>query len=115
MTKDIVGLNDEHHTVLVNVHTAIQCQGQTCCIHNPSQHHMLTWSPSWDSIYKQMWRKCPHGLRHPDPDDLAYIREHWGTAEAARSYAHPCDGCCQPRKETADGPKALPAQPQQET
>lgn len=93
MTKDMVGMKDG--TVLVNVHTVDQCAGQPCCIHNPSNHHMAQWSHSWDDTYGVMWRKCPHGNRHPDPDDLDYRRNR--SMEAARIiFSHVCDGCCQP-------------------
>lgn len=96
MTKDMVGLNDERRTLLVNVHTVDQCAGQACCIHNPSNHHMAAWTPEWDGLFKQMWRQCPHQMVHPDPDDLAYQRKRWGVQEASVAYLHPCDGCCQP-------------------
>lgn len=95
MTKDIVGLNDGHSTVLVNVHTVDQCAGQPCCIHNPSNHHMMRWTPSWDDTYGVMWRRCPHGNLHPDPDDLDYWR-HRNMERARVRFTHVCDGCCQP-------------------
>lgn len=110
MTKDIVGLNDGRNTVLVNVHTIDQCTPAQCCIHNPSEHHMIMWTPSWDDAYAIMWRRCTHGNRHPDPDDLNFWRSH--DPEHARIlFSHFCDGCCQPPGETGDDQKqALPAQ-----
>lgn len=104
VTPDIVGLNDGNGTVLVNVHTADQCKGQFCCVHNPSQHHMLQWKPVWDGVFKHMWRSCPHSLIHPDPDDLAHTRYRWGSEVAASQSIHDCDGCCQP---TADEQKQI--------
>jgi hypothetical protein len=90
--KDMVAMIDG--TVLVNVHTQDQCAGQSCCIHNPSQHHMALWPHHWDRE-KQMLRECPHGYLHPDPDDLAFKR-HMHANVAARRALHRCDGCCQP-------------------
>lgn len=93
--KDMVGLNDGNDTVLVNVHTVDQCQPQPCCIHSPTQHHMAAWKPAWHDAYGNMWRRCPHGNLHPDPDDHNYWRTR--NAHAARiRFTHVCDGCCQP-------------------
>lgn len=92
--KDMVAMTNG--TVLVNVHTPDQCAGENCCIHNPSQHHMATWQHSWDDIYVQMMRDCPHGFAHPDPDDLSFKRRAYGPDRAATASVHPCDGCCQP-------------------
>jgi hypothetical protein len=95
--KDKVIMKDG--TVLLNVHTVEQCAGRPCCIHNPSPHHMADWPHSWDEESKQMWRICPHGLGHPDPDDLNHHRRCNGNAASivtARLWVHTCDGCCQP-------------------
>jgi len=94
MNSDMFAMNDG--TILVNVHTAQQCSPGHCCLHNPSNHHMATWPGRWDGVFKQMWRQCDHGLEHPDPDDLAFLRIRWGAAEAAVGFLHHCDGCCQP-------------------
>ena len=92
--KDIVAMTDG--TVLVNVHTQDQCAGHTCCIHNPSPHHMATWKHHWDDAMVQMMRECRHGYLHPDPDDLAYKRRAVGEDKASALSAHACDACCQP-------------------
>lgn len=107
--KDIVGLNDGRDTLLVNVHTADQCDGHPCVIHNPSQHHMATWPPAWDETLGIMFRRCPHLNLHPDPDDVAHLRR----VGRAHLCGHYCDGCCQPFGETGDDQKqTLPAQRQ---
>ena len=93
MTKDRFRFNDG--TVLLNVHTADQCAGQHCVIHNPSQHHMIEWPAEWDNDAKQVWRECPHLLLHPDPDDLAFRRTVSLLAQHG-FFLHYCDGCCQP-------------------
>lgn len=101
--RDIVALRNG--PVIVNVHTADQCAGRPCCIHNPSDHHMIQWDPKWDNDHKQMWRQCPHALVHPDPDDLWYLRSRWGHKAASMLAIHGCDGCCQSwtQKEIAGG------------
>lgn len=109
MDKDIVAMFNG--TVLVNVHTVDQCNGEPCVIHNPSNHHMITWKPHWDGQLRIMWRRCPDGNLHPDPDDLHFWRSiSFDTARAV--FSHFCDGCCQPFVEASDDTKALPTQPE---
>lgn len=70
--------------VTLKVHARGQCAGQFCCVHHPSQHHMITWPQLWRADRGLMERTCPHGVGHPDPDD------------ASLSRTHGCDGCCTP-------------------
>jgi hypothetical protein len=72
---------------LINVHPETACAGRPCCIHHPSGHHMVTWPQIWRGDRGIMERQCPHGIGHPDPDDLA-IQTH------TDSGVHGCDGCC---------------------
>lgn len=72
------------------VHSKENCAGTSCCIHNPSDHHMRSWKQLWRADRGLMERKCPHGVGHPDPDDLAY---HARMGEAYLGV-HGCDGCC---------------------
>jgi hypothetical protein len=47
-----------------------------------------------------MERICPHGVGHPDPDDLAYrisIAKKMGK-DTKYLGIHGCDGCCTPPK-----------------
>lgn len=68
---------------LVNTHHPRQCVGQSCCIHHPSDHHMVTWTQHWRSDRGIMERLCPdRGIGHPDPDDIN------------ADQVHGCDGCC---------------------
>lgn len=90
--KDMVSLNDGKYTLLVNVHTVDQCDGQPCVIHNPTQHHMATWPPQWDNALGVMFRRCPHLYLHPDPDNVNYLRR----VNRLGLCTHMCDGCCQP-------------------
>lgn len=70
---------------LLQVHDPANCEGQACCIHHPSDHHMVTWPQNWRGDRGLMERTCPeHGVGHPDPDDL--------NADGN----HGCCGCCLP-------------------
>lgn len=72
---------------LVQVHSVDKCAGEVCCVHNPSEHHMRTWPQTWRADKGLMERECPHGVGHPDPDDLK--------VRTSRSAGiHGCDGCC---------------------
>lgn len=78
--------------VLLRTHPPEACAGRHCCIHNPSDHHMKDWDYNWREDLNLMERLCPHGVGHPDPDDVAYKRS-IGLEHLA---VHGCDGCCIP-------------------
>jgi len=78
----------------LKTHPPERCTGQYCCIHNPSAHHMVTWPLNWRDDKGHMERICPHGIGHPDPDDMAYW-ERLGKPLDLLSI-HGCDGCCTP-------------------
>lgn len=67
---------------LINVHDPVTCEGQGCAIHHPSDHHMVSWPQHWRPDRHMIERICPHGVGHPDPDDVAIDK------------IHGCDGCC---------------------
>ena len=69
----------------VSVHDRETCKWEHCCIHNPSDHHMKDWPTNWRRSRRMMERMCPHGVGHPDPDDIAHSKN---------SGVHGCDGCC---------------------
>jgi hypothetical protein len=69
----------------VLVHTEDKCKGGSCCIHNPSDHHMVDWPMVWRQDRMMMERMCEHGVGHPDPDALEF---------SGQSGVHGCDGCC---------------------
>jgi len=84
MYGDMIALYDG--TILFT-HTSTQCIFKHCCIHNPTDHHMITWPQNWRGDRGIMERLCSHGIGHPDPDDLMI--------QAGRdSGTHGCDGCC---------------------
>lgn len=70
--------------VVLRTHHERLCR-PPCCIHSPSGHHMRAWEQAWSQQLLAVFRRCPHGHFHPDPDDLQ-----------ARTGAllHTCDGCC---------------------
>lgn len=76
--------------ILTNVHSRELCKGRSCVLHNPSEHHMRSWPTLFRADLGFMERICPHGVGHPDPDDLEY------QITQGRGYlgTHGCDGCC---------------------
>ncbi|MCZ2836576.1 hypothetical protein [Modestobacter sp. VKM Ac-2985] len=54
-----------------------------------SRHHMREWPLVWDPQRGHYGRTCPHGVGHPDPDDVVFLQSVGGV-----SGVHPCDGCC---------------------
>jgi hypothetical protein len=66
------------------------CSPGPCVLHNPSEHHMREWRTNYRADRGLMERVCPHGIGHPDPDDLT-----WHVSQG-RDYqgVHGCDGCC---------------------
>lgn len=66
----------------LRVHDKSKCAHTYCCIHNPSNHHMKNWTQNWRVDRGMMERICPHGIGHPDPDDISTDK------------IHGCDGCC---------------------
>ena len=91
MDEDVIAL---HTGQILTTHGSSQCAGEVCCIHNPSDHHMVTWPQHWRGDRRIMERLCQHGIGHPDPDDFN-IRTY------RDSGIHGCDGCCRPRSTNA--------------
>jgi hypothetical protein len=52
---------------------------------------MKEWTLHWRDDRKIFERICPHGIGHPDPDDLEYRRKK-GLPDS--KGIHGCDGCC---------------------
>lgn len=91
--------------VLGNVHSKRKCLGETCVIHNPSNHHMRSWPLIWRDDRGIFERLCGHGIGHPDPDQHGY----WRVLDIEHEGIHGCDGCCWggasvPAVEDIDGP-----------
>lgn len=69
-----------------------QCAGEHCCLHHPSNHALNTAPLNWRADIGLMERICPHGIGHPDPDDLEYKSSQGLDAQSLA--IHGCDGCC---------------------
>lgn len=90
-----------------SVHDATACEGESCVLHNPSDHHMADWPMvrRFDLRPPIVERQCEHGVGHPDPDSAAWaervVREdtelRWQNERSDGTYVwiHGCDGCCQ--------------------
>lgn len=91
MERYLTGTNQ-----LVWVHAKEKCAGEYCCVHNPSDHHMKDWPTHWRGDRYLMERICPHGIGHPDPDDIAFKERILGKKRADVEAIHGCDGCCIP-------------------
>lgn len=84
---DLVRVELEHcDGVALLAHPPGTCYGEYCTLHNRSDHSMRSfpqlWRTDWGGF---MERICPHGIGHPDPDELnveTYV------------LGHGCDGCC---------------------
>lgn len=63
------------------VHHRARCI-KPCPIHAPSDHPMRDFPLHFRSDRGIMERRCPHGVGHPDPDDIN------------EDTTHGCDGCC---------------------
>lgn len=89
------------------VHSKASCKGEHCVIHNPSDHPMRDFPTYWRTDRALMERICPHGIGHPDPDDIEFKRQLKGDEYAANESVHGCDGCCSTREKSS--PQAEPA------
>lgn len=85
MSVKEVGKNswvDDYGHLIINVHGEHQCRNDYCTIHRHSSHSMMEFPQRWRQDRHFMERVCPHGIGHPDPDDIIIDR------------VHGCDGCC---------------------
>lgn len=78
-----------------SVHSPEKCAGESCTVHNPSDHHMREWYTHFRcgpfDLGAFTERICPeHGVGHPDPDDPFAPEEHG------------CCGCCVPSRQTEE-------------
>lgn len=80
---------------LLQIHRQEACT-PPCPFHAPSDHHMVSWALHWRPDRGITERICPHGVGHPDPDTMAYLRVRIGEHKAYYEGIHGCDGCCLP-------------------
>lgn len=71
------------------VHKVEYCSGM-CPIHNPSSHPLSDAPLYWRGDRGFFERICRHGVGHPDPDSMAYLR----SLNPRADDTHGCDGCC---------------------
>lgn len=77
----------EHSSeILINTHGSGACTGGVCPLHRRSRHSMRGFPQNWREDRGLMERICPHGIGHPDPDDVK--------SRDAAERSHACDGCC---------------------
>ena len=84
------------------VHNKETCGGESCVIHNPSNHHMKDWPTHWREDRGMMERICKCGIGHPDPDDLIHrIKQAKiaGVKDTNYLSIHGCCGCCNPNND----------------
>ena len=78
----------------LTVHSLADCKFEPCVIHSPSDHCMRHFPTHWRDDRRLMERMCPHGVGHPDPDDLAYKKVFMSSRHVEAEAVHGCDGCC---------------------
>ncbi len=76
----------EHTETYLHCHDDLSCRGDYCTLHNRSDHAMRSFPQHWRDDRSLMERICPHGVGHPDPDEIYLDRNGRGI--------HGCDGCC---------------------
>lgn len=74
----------------MTTHPPERCDGEFCVVHNPSDHSMKDWPVHFRFDAYLTERICPHGIGHPDPDDLAFHKR----SGRGGMGVHGCDGCC---------------------
>ena len=76
---------------------------EPCAIHSPSDHHMahLPYLVRYDK-HAVVERICPHGVGHPDPDSVAWVKRRFGDEAAVEAGTHGCwCKCCEVPGEAA--------------
>lgn len=71
-----------------------ECEQHGCTVHNPTDPHHPTWPTRWSREHNAFMRVCPHGVQHPDQDEVAWRRRHRSEWDVERALDHECDGCC---------------------
>lgn len=86
----------EHTEKILWSHSKENCAfSHRCTLHNRSNHSMRGFPQHWRSDRGIMERTCPHGVGHPDPDELFFIVMVRGKDTAYYEGVHGCDGCCE--------------------
>lgn len=80
---------------MMGIHDPSLCEGKGCSVHHPSDHHMSAWPIVWREDLGYCERMCPHGIGHPDYDDMVYLAS---IGDLDRGI-HSCDRCCSTSEE----------------
>lgn len=75
----------------LKIHDKKECNGN-CCVHNPSDHHMIDWPLYWRSDRGFFERIDKDGVGHPDPDEIKYHLKQGNDISV-----HGCNGNCNPK------------------
>lgn len=85
-------------------HKQENCRGRNCVLHRPSDHPLARRPMVWRADTGVMERTCIHGVGHPDPDHMAYVKSLTPNHDCpgkCDDYPHldwqgfhGCDGCC---------------------
>ena len=94
-----MGLQLPGGAALVNVHPPAACSGYGCPLHHPSDHALKDASLNWRQDRGLFERLCSHGIGHPDPDSIAYLRRSGSDEDGT----HGCCGCCRSRDPGVQG------------
>lgn len=87
---------------MVQTHGAKHCKGTQCCLHNPSNHKMATWPIVLREDKNWLCeRMCEHGVGHPDPDSVAWLKIRLSEDAGSWMTVHGCCGCCREEKDEA--------------
>ena len=80
-------INLEHSPQYLFCHDEGTCLGRYCTVHNRSDHPMRDFPQNWRWDRNLMERVCPHGIGHPDPDEIYLSRD-------GRDIHGCCGICC---------------------
>lgn len=89
---------------ILRTHDANECLMHTglvgsCSVHHPSNHPLKEAPAIWLADANTLYRVCPHGVEHPDPDDMEFkssTMQFLLVAAISSTHISRCDGCCHP-------------------
>jgi hypothetical protein len=82
-------------STILRTHSAAICV-PPCPLHSPTDHPLRDAPLLWRADRGVFERTCVHGLGHPDPDSVTFLRFVLDPVEfeARDPGDHGCDGCC---------------------
>ena len=81
--------------ILAGVHDPSECARQSWghWIHHPLPHPLWDAPVTWRSDKQTAGRRCPHGICHPDPQDVVYQRVVRGRDVSVHGATAAADRC----------------------